>query len=187
MDTQESVQRFCNNKCIVSAIMQNVYELKNDKNSSEMCLKNSKREETIKFLIHFIQDFNQPLHLVGFYRGGNDFMVVRNKNNRNKTTNLHSIWDSEIPEYFHSHYGWNTQVVHQRSFSSTMDYYIFLLEILSKNKVVACDYIYGKFKDVRYLVFDEYFNESYQRMLFEHYLELAGEHFSVHIQVKLFK
>jgi len=49
--------------------------------------------EALKFLIHFVGDIHQPLH-VGFTtdRGGNSFEGKFN----NKKVNLHEIWDTSI-------------------------------------------------------------------------------------------
>ncbi|MCJ1249657.1 hypothetical protein MMC30_006883 [Trapelia coarctata] len=50
--------------------------------------------EALKFLLHFIGDIHQPLHTEAGERGGNGIPVLFNK----KHTNLHSIWDTEMPE-----------------------------------------------------------------------------------------
>ncbi len=51
------------------------------------------RVEALKFLVHFVADLHQPLH-VGFRedRGANDFAVVY----RDRLINLHRYWDNEI-------------------------------------------------------------------------------------------
>ncbi|EIM81917.1 phospholipase C/P1 nuclease [Stereum hirsutum FP-91666 SS1] len=46
-------------------------------------------EEMLKFLIHFVGDMHQPLHLSGRERGGNGVKVHWD----NRVTNLHSLWD----------------------------------------------------------------------------------------------
>ncbi|TFK20649.1 phospholipase C/P1 nuclease [Coprinopsis marcescibilis] len=50
-------------------------------------------EEALKFLIHFVGDMHQPLHLTGRARGGNSIKVRFG----NKQSNLHSVWDTSIP------------------------------------------------------------------------------------------
>lgn len=54
----------------------------------------SARAEALRFLLHFLGDMHQPLH-VGDRgdRGGNDFKVRW----RGKDTNLHSVWDGDLP------------------------------------------------------------------------------------------
>ncbi|KNE58501.1 hypothetical protein AMAG_04071 [Allomyces macrogynus ATCC 38327] len=46
--------------------------------------------ESLKFLVHLVQDIHQPLHLSGRDRGGNDMRVTYNHH----ASNLHSVWDS---------------------------------------------------------------------------------------------
>jgi hypothetical protein len=66
----------------------------------ETVLRNSKatREErvvAIKFLVHFVGDLHQPLHVGrGEDRGGNGTHVTWNQNQ----TNLHAVWDNNIIE-----------------------------------------------------------------------------------------
>lgn len=51
------------------------------------------RAEALRFLIHFVGDMHQPLH-VGDRgdRGGNDVKVLW----RGKETNLHAVWDTDL-------------------------------------------------------------------------------------------
>ncbi|KAI5809813.1 S1/P1 nuclease [Peziza echinospora] len=49
----------------------------------------------LRFLLHFIADVHQPLHTEGTHRGGNSIQVLF----KNRQTNLHSVWDTLIPEY----------------------------------------------------------------------------------------
>ncbi|KAG6828220.1 hypothetical protein H0H92_008753 [Tricholoma furcatifolium] len=46
--------------------------------------------EALKFLVHFVGDMHQPLHLTGRDRGGNSDKVRFGQ----RTTNLHSLWDT---------------------------------------------------------------------------------------------
>ncbi|KAF9480931.1 phospholipase C/P1 nuclease [Pholiota conissans] len=48
--------------------------------------------EALKFLIHFVGDMHQPLHLTGRDRGGNSVKVRFGQ----RTTNLHSLWDGYL-------------------------------------------------------------------------------------------
>ncbi|KAG8776018.1 hypothetical protein FRC15_000188 [Serendipita sp. 397] len=48
--------------------------------------------EAVKFLIHFLGDLHQPLHLTARDRGGNDDKVHFHR----RITNLHSVWDSRL-------------------------------------------------------------------------------------------
>ncbi|KAI6037608.1 S1/P1 nuclease [Pisolithus marmoratus] len=47
-------------------------------------------QDALKFLIHFLGDMHQPLHLTGRDRGGNDNKVSFD----GRVTNLHSLWDT---------------------------------------------------------------------------------------------
>jgi len=60
---------------------------------TDMSLPFDQQNEALKFLIHFVGDIHQPLH-VGFTtdRGGNSFEGKFN----NKKVNLHEIWDTSI-------------------------------------------------------------------------------------------
>ncbi|THH07556.1 hypothetical protein EW145_g3298 [Phellinidium pouzarii] len=49
-------------------------------------------EEALKFLIHFMGDLHQPLHLTGRDKGGNGAKVKFD----GRITNLHSVWDSRL-------------------------------------------------------------------------------------------
>lgn len=48
----------------------------------------------LRFLVHFVGDITQPLHDEAFEVGGNDVDVEFNGDQ----TNLHHIWDTEMPE-----------------------------------------------------------------------------------------
>ncbi len=52
-----------------------------------------KREEALKFIVHFVGDIHQPLHCAaGFDRGGNTLPVTW----RGKGTNFHHVWDAYL-------------------------------------------------------------------------------------------
>ncbi len=71
--------------CVVSAIIKYSHVLR-DKTATRQ-----DRIEALKFIVHFVGDAHQPMHL-GRARdkGGNDIKVTFFENN----TNLHSLWDS---------------------------------------------------------------------------------------------
>lgn len=173
--TQDTDNKYCKKDCITSTIVNYTKKLR-DAHIKQICFNKSfyepTNEEMIKFLIHFIQDFNQPMHLIGFERGGNGYEIIRNKNNRNKTTNLHYLWDSELPEYFVENYEYKIHKVEGTNLQTIDEYYKLLLLILNKNYDIACNYIYGKWGNVHYIKFEEYFKQEHTRMLFDNYLEL---------------
>ncbi len=81
--------------CVVSAIIEYSHVLR-DKNASRQ-----DRVEALKFLVHFVGDVHQPLHVsYARDRGGNDIKVTFFENR----TNLHSLWDSGMIR--HTKKGW---------------------------------------------------------------------------------
>jgi hypothetical protein len=75
--------------CIVTAI-QNQTALFMDPNTDDLT-----RQEALMYIIHFLGDIHQPLHVENAYRGGNELHVCfRRACSRN---NLHSVWDKYIP------------------------------------------------------------------------------------------
>lgn len=57
-------------------------------------LSTSDRQIAAKMIIHFIGDIGQPLHCEELESGGNGIDVTYD----GEDTNLHSIWDTQIPE-----------------------------------------------------------------------------------------
>ncbi len=74
--------------CVVSAIV-NYTKIVMDAGSAE-----TGRRDAMRFLIHFVGDIHQPLHVENLERGGNGINVTFG----DKDTNLHHIWDTEIVE-----------------------------------------------------------------------------------------
>jgi hypothetical protein len=72
-----------NNVCVVAAISNYTAQLSDP---------SANRNESLKFLIHFIGDLHQPLHATGRARGGTQAQVRFN----GRITNLHTLWDSLI-------------------------------------------------------------------------------------------
>jgi len=126
--------------------------------------------EKLKFVLHFIQDFNQPFHLIGDFRGGNDYKVSVLKDERNKTTNLHFLWDTDMPEYYIKNYNYNYTIQHDNS----MNLRDLLLNILNTNFKIACKV----FPENHYIIFAEYFKEEYMKTLFDNYITLLFKVFN---------
>ena len=74
--------------CVVSAIV----------NYTSILLQGSASaadlQDAMKFVIHFVGDIHQPLHDEALDLGGNEINVTWDGDD----TNLHHIWDTEIPE-----------------------------------------------------------------------------------------
>jgi hypothetical protein len=62
----------------------------------DLGLENTQQGDALKYLIHFIGDLHQPLHVEAELRGGNGIHVCFD-NRCAKNTNLHSVWDTDIP------------------------------------------------------------------------------------------
>lgn len=117
-------------------------------------------KEKLMFLIHFIGDLSQPLHVFGAGKGGNDIKVIRNKNGRNKKTNLHSMWDIEIPQTF----------ISSGDYTPTLKNTT-LLDVVNFNLKVSCDKIYNFSDD--YILFEEYYDPNTVKEMFDNYINLS--------------
>jgi hypothetical protein len=156
-DIEKIIDKYCENKCITNALT----NFTNNLQTQPFTIEN------FKFLLHFTQDFNQPMHLYGVYRGGNSLKVIRNKKGRNKTTNYHFLWDSEIPEYYIKNYNYkpSIQIV---NFNSIDDYTKYIYSILKINMKMPCT---NGFLD-EYIIFEKYFNEESMNILFNNYMSM---------------
>lgn len=73
--------------CIVSAIANQTERIMRESTA------HADKGQALRFLLHFIGDVHQPLHTEAEGRGGNEIEVLFGR----KRTNLHAVWDSEIP------------------------------------------------------------------------------------------
>ncbi|KAG8780676.1 hypothetical protein FRC12_022705 [Ceratobasidium sp. 428] len=85
-----SYTRDCAGGCIISAITNYTSRVQSTS------LPASERAIALKFITHFLADVTQPLHDENKAVGGNDISVLWN----GATTNLHSVWDTSIPEKY---------------------------------------------------------------------------------------
>jgi len=92
--TQFSMQ-YCPGLCVVKAVQNYTKLVASGIDTPSYCDWNNRDKEPcpLEFLIHFLQDLHQPLH-VGYAedQGGN----LQQVNWFGKSTNLHSVWDSDI-------------------------------------------------------------------------------------------
>lgn len=160
--SMDIIDNYCKDNCIVSVIKDFTNALKYNQNYKYM--KNNieiSNSELLKFLIHFIQDFNQPMHLLGFERGGNSYKIniYDSVTRKNITSNLHFIWDSLLPNYFIKHFNYTLPKI--------LHYQPNLIEsILNENiKNVACKI----YPDSHYLILQNYFDKEYFTLLFNNY------------------
>jgi hypothetical protein len=153
------INKYCKNKCIFAALMNFTSLLKRDKESPV----------NLKFLLHFMQDFNQPMHLLGYSRGGNGDTLIVSRNGRNRTITLHAFWDTYIPEYFIKTYDYKFDGVITK-ISDLSEYKEFLMNILDTNQKIACKIYPDK---QQYIIFEEYYKPEILVTLFDNYLRLA--------------
>ncbi|RDW78340.1 putative nuclease S1 [Coleophoma crateriformis] len=76
--------------CVVSAIKNYTSRVQSSKVSA------AEKVIATKFLVHFLGDIHQPLHDEQLQVGGNGIAVTFG----GTSTNLHHIWDTEIPEKY---------------------------------------------------------------------------------------
>jgi len=104
IDIPRGVQRrplepYCGKEgCVTKAISEQLAILK-DKNAD-----GAKRAEALRYVIHFVGDLHQPLHTITNADEGGNCVPVKylrrrpHEHNHSFAPNLHSIWDTAIPE-----------------------------------------------------------------------------------------
>ena len=163
--TYDIIDKYCKNDCIVSIIL----DIMSNKQLIDKKLNLTNFEE-LKFLIHFIQDISQPMHVIGYERGGNSYKIILNKNNRNKTTNLHYIWDTDLPNYFIKKTNYTIPKYISKNITNIFEYSEYFIQILNRNIHIACRIM----PIDHYIIFEEYYNdnEKYIKELFDNYFNL---------------
>ena len=162
------IDKYCENHCIFSALQDFTNSIKYNFKYGYIKDDGTKltNVELLKFLIHFLQDFSQPMHLLGYDRGGNSFKVNVFIDGKNRTSNLHFIWDSMLPEYFVNNYAYTFPV---KKISRPDNYYNLLEETLNDNMHISCRI----YPDSHYIIFNDYFKEDYFLQLFNNYQGLV--------------
>lgn len=81
-------QRDCvGGRCVLGAILRFGHELQDVSRPA------TERAEALRFLVHFVEDVHQPLHVsYAEDRGGNDVFVTF----LGRRTNLHDVWDTRL-------------------------------------------------------------------------------------------
>lgn len=170
------IDKYCNNSCIFSALQdftnsikynsEYIYTINQALNKSiELTNIELTNIELLKLLIHFIQDYSQPMHLLGYDRGGNDLKIVIFMDGKNISSNLHYIWDSVLPQHFIDNYAYT--LVNNR-YSKPDNYYELLENVLNTNIQISCRI----YPDSHYIIFNDYFNANYFVTLFDNYQHL---------------
>lgn len=165
---KDVIDKYCENHCIISALLDFTNSIKYNFNYDYVFNDGTKltNTELLKFLIHFLQDFSQPMHLLGYDRGGNSFKVNILFDGKNRTSNLHFIWDSMLPEYFKDNYMYTSPSIR---YDKPNDYYKLLEDILNDNIQISCRI----YPDSHYIIFNDYFKEEHFVKLFDNYHKLV--------------
>lgn len=170
-----AIDRYCKGSCIISALYSFVEELKSRQKDNK-CESGKyifgrgqvlSDEDLLKFIIHFIEDFAEPMHLLGYERGGNNLKLkVKMPNGKIKKCSLHQLWDSLLPEYYTKIFN----PLFDYDVSKPINYTSFVEQKLNDNVHIAC-LVYPRSTDI--IVLEEYFNKEYLDTLFKNYHDMS--------------
>ncbi len=81
--------------CVVDRIL--YFEMR----LADKSLTHDQRAEALKYVIHFVGDIHQPLHVVGDARGGNDIAITFLGSNQcgSYKCNIHGTWDDAMIDH----------------------------------------------------------------------------------------
>lgn len=162
------LNKYCNNNCIYTAILNMTNSLKD---TYFRDLKSS--IEDFKFLLHFLQDLHQPLHLNGWSRGGNSWKIKLKKDERIINTNFHTLWDSYIPEFYIKTY---KPIAFSESpvigFSGILEYQSYLKNHIEMLSNISCNITMTQKHEID---FDQYFTQNFGiiQMMFGLYIQTS--------------
>lgn len=163
--SQEDVNKYCEKgKCIVNVIIDYHSQI-SDKKCSIIDKNNLERYELMRFLVHYIQDFNQPMHLLGYSKGGNGMKIIVNYKNKNISTNAHFLWDTLVPEHYTKYYFNKLQVRVNDTLETVQE---IVYRILNENMKIACP----SYPKENYIILEKYFSENNLHKLFDNYSQL---------------
>ncbi len=94
-----NLPQFCDQGCVVKAIQDQIDVLKSNATKKA-------KAKALAFVIHFVGDLHQPLHIVTNNDRGANCVPVKffgdepsvSSGGKSATPNLHGIWDTNIPE-----------------------------------------------------------------------------------------
>lgn len=94
----------CPDLCVVKSIVNYTHILSTEESNPVQCDYDTGVEPcALEFLVHYVGDVHQPLHVgYGYDRGGNDVKVTF----YGEDTNLHAVWDDKMIERWNS--DWNS-------------------------------------------------------------------------------
>jgi hypothetical protein len=164
----KTIEKACNNKCAFTAILNMTNEIKYN------CNRQNVKNENLLFIMHFLQDLIQPMHVFGTKRGGNDMPLTIFINNTSKRTNLHYLWDSIIPEHFTKTHNYTIPNVDIITIGSIYDFKDILLNTVYKIHNIACTVIPSS----NQIVFEDYYKASIVKKMFDVYFDIAFNTFN---------
>lgn len=176
---RKTIEKYCENKCIVSALVSFVEELRT-RQTSKTCVKGFGNplsdEDLLKFIIHFMEDFSEPMHLLGYQRGGNSLnLQIKMPNGKIRKMNLHQVWDALIPDFYIKTF----KPLFTFTVKKPKNYNLLVDKHLNMNIGIAC-LIYPNNETI---VFDEYFNKDFMDTLFKNYHEMSVSTFKYIFEV----
>lgn len=164
---QKHVREICENNCIYTTFL----NITNDMRFNKKWIKNTTEE--IYFLIHYFQDFHQPMHVYGENRGGNDARILLDYFGKKIKTNYHSLWDKFVPEFYIKTNGqkWS-KTVGEISLNSIYLFEEYLFNHTQQLFKIACK-VTQQPKLPTEINFEEYYNEDIVEHLFNMYIEFS--------------
>jgi hypothetical protein len=152
LNNKLDLDKYCNNNCIYTVILNMTNSLR-DTHFTDF----KSSTEDLKFLLHFLQDLHQPLHLNGWSRGGNSWKIKLKRGDRIINTNFHTLWDSYIPEFYIKTY---EPIAFSESstieFSGILEYQSYLKNYIEMLSNISCNITMTQQHEID---FDQYFTQ----------------------------
>lgn len=154
--TTDSIAHACGNGCVASAL------------EDLGTLGNARSPEQTKLLLHLCQDVTQPMHVYGPGRGGNDIhVVVVMPDGRHVQSNMHTLWDSIVPEYYTKHFTFDALQPVQRRRNKTR----LIHDVVQRGVDIACRHSFSHRNNT--VVFEDVFDRRTVETMFRDFLALA--------------
>jgi hypothetical protein len=164
------IYTLCENDCIFTSFLNITNSIKYNKLHDPDVI-----TDDIKFLIHYFQDFFQPMHVFGDYRGGNDFTIKLVFGKKQIKTNLHTLWDKYIPEYYISKNS-NQKILNDiiiKNHYSMNEYTEYLLNNTIEMFALACYSTKFINRSSNIVIFEKYYDHQIIEQIFINYLTFA--------------
>jgi hypothetical protein len=163
-------KNFIKQSCVPHCIFDGILNMTNDLKYNLRWMSADERKNIFRFLLHFLQDVNQPMHLFGPYRGGNQYLIVLHLFGKIVRTNMHTLWDSYIPDYFIKHETFNARNITIRDIHDINEYGEFIATNMESTFKQSCSFIYLNNHEIN---FEKYYDRAVVEFLFQNYIDLA--------------